>query len=115
MNSFEFLASFIAIITIIGFGTIQIKNINKLAIEENKHRQAMLEAEKCAIIADSFYANGGGQFESIDISCQAQNSEIFSTKNSYSGKTKTISKAKTFSGENGKTIVEIEVRPHYET
>lgn len=113
MNSFELLTAFSLMLVLTGFFVSSTKITRHYAVESLEHIDSRLEAEKCAFLIDSFYAIGGGKFESLELFCHEENGLIVSEKNNAKKSTQTIALEKKVTGTAFGTAIEVTVREHY--
>ncbi|GEM_PF-2811181 len=114
MNFFEFIVVFVSFMLLIGATAKQMQNVNTLAENSAMALEAKLEAEKCAAIVDSFYANAGGALKEMDFECHTENEKIVSAKNGVHKTSQTIAQEKTISGNGKQMTIQVKVRKHYE-
>ncbi len=114
MNTFEFIAAISVILLISIAFAATINQMQNLAQKTTNNFEAKLQAEKCAAIIDSFYANSGGEFKKLDFLCHTQNEKIISEKNNTLKTAGTIAPQKSIVNSTEGTSISVEVQNHYE-
>lgn len=113
MNSLEFMLAFLAFLATVGFAVHAITGINSSFAAFNDSAEALLEAEKCAAIIDSFFANSGGKFSELSLDCRSENGKIVSGKNGTEKTTQAVSRENYVLGDSENQIMVVEVQEHY--
>lgn len=112
--SIEAMLSLLAFFSILGLfletANEQLKETEK-ATEEFR---ALAEAQKCALLVDSVFANAGGLPEATGINCFQQEKGIVSAKISNSKASANIlAEAVFLNQQNSATILEVKSNAHY--
>lgn len=113
MISLEAIISFLCFLAVLGVFAALLNTQIQLAVEGSELFNAVLDAEKCSVIIDSFYANSGGEID-LETACTVQGAEVITGNGAARGKATILNrKTKIMQLGNG-TVIEVMVGKHYE-
>ena len=113
MNTIDFTMSAMIVLLVTGFGLEATMTLHEKAQGAFYAFGAKVEAEKCAALIDSFYANSGGKFAELEKKCHAEDEKIWAAKNGFVKNSRTIAPAKKISANENGVVIEVGVEAHY--